>query len=148
MGRIERGGRERHHEEGEDPASCQGLPRQGEELLQDCHKPRGEGLAVPVPRPESEEEGREEALDTADQRRDEAARGSYGPRRTPPFSVRILTDSFSAFFPRQVIYSQFMHTLAKDNIRLDRKTLSDLAINEPHSFKALVDRVKFMRGNL
>ena len=72
---------------------------------------------------------------------------SYGPRRTPPFSVRILTDSFSAFFPRQVIYSQFMHTLAKDNIRLDRKTLSDLAINEPHSFKALVDRVKFMRGN-
>merc|ERR1712032_220206 len=45
-----------------------------------------------------------------------------------------------------VIYSQFMHTLAKDNIKLDRKTLSDLAINEPHSFKALVDRVKFMRG--
>ena len=39
-----------------------------------------------------------------------------------------------------------MHTLAKDNIKLDRKTLSDLAINEPHSFKALVDRVKFMRG--
>jgi len=46
-----------------------------------------------------------------------------------------------------IIYSQFMHTLAKDNIKLDRKTLSDLAINEPHSFKALVDRVKFMRGN-
>ena len=50
------------------------------------------------------------------------------------------------FHLSQVIYSQFMHTLAKDNIKLDRKTLSDLAINEPHSFKALVDRVKFMRG--
>ena len=50
------------------------------------------------------------------------------------------------FHLSQVIYSQFMHTLAKDNIKLDRKTLSDLAINEPRSFKALVDRVKFMRG--
>merc|ERR1739848_336304 len=45
-----------------------------------------------------------------------------------------------------VIYSHFMHTLSKDNIKLDRKILSELAINEPYSFKALVDRVKFMRG--
>ena len=39
-----------------------------------------------------------------------------------------------------------MHTLSKDNIKLDRKILSELARNEPYSFKALVDRVKFMRG--
>ena len=45
-----------------------------------------------------------------------------------------------------VNYSHFIHTLSKDNIKLDRKVLSDLAINEPQSFKALVDRVKFMRG--
>merc|ERR1712039_253963 len=45
-----------------------------------------------------------------------------------------------------IIYSKFIHTLSEDNIKLDRKILSELAMNEPYSFKALVDRVKFMRG--
>ena len=48
--------------------------------------------------------------------------------------------------PAQIIYSKFIHTLSEDNIKLDRKILSELAMNEPYSFKALVDRVKFMRG--
>ena len=39
-----------------------------------------------------------------------------------------------------------MHGLSKQNINLNRKVLSELAINEPLSFKALVDQVKFMRG--
>ena len=30
---------------------------------------------------------------------------------------------------------------------VDRKILAELAVNEPHSFKALVDRVRFMRGH-
>lgn len=46
----------------------------------------------------------------------------------------------------QVKYSWFMHGLAQDNIQLNRKMLSELAVYEPHSFKALVEQVQFMRG--
>lgn len=45
-----------------------------------------------------------------------------------------------------VTYSAFMHSLAQENIRLNRKVLAHLAMHEPFSFKALVDQVKFMRG--
>lgn len=46
-----------------------------------------------------------------------------------------------------VSYSHFIHTLQKDvRSQLDRKVLADLAMNEPYSFKALVEQVKFMRG--
>lgn len=41
----------------------------------------------------------------------------------------------------QVPYSRLMHGLAQENIRVNRKVLSELAMNEPHSFKALVDQV-------
>ena len=47
----------------------------------------------------------------------------------------------------QASYSTFMHGLSKQNINLNRKVLSELAINEPLSFKALVEQVKFMRGS-
>eukprot|EP00878_Enallax_costatus_P005559 GHUV01005832.1.p1 GENE.GHUV01005832.1~~GHUV01005832.1.p1 ORF type:complete len:149 (+),score=43.81 GHUV01005832.1:370-816(+) len=43
-------------------------------------------------------------------------------------------------------YSWFINGLAQQNIQLNRKMLSELAIFEPHSFKALVDQVQFMRG--
>ena len=39
-------------------------------------------------------------------------------------------------------YSVFMHKLAEKGIGLDRKVLADLAMNEPESFKRLVDSVK------
>jgi len=39
-----------------------------------------------------------------------------------------------------------MNGLDKQNIQLNRKMLSELAGNEPYSFKAIVDQVKFMRG--
>lgn len=39
-------------------------------------------------------------------------------------------------------YSQFMHGLIKAGIELDRKVLSDIAINEPTAFKALVDQAQ------
>jgi large subunit ribosomal protein L20 len=48
-------------------------------------------------------------------------------------------------FP-QVKYSVLMHGLRQHNIQLNRKMLSELAMNEPYSFKALVDQVKFMQG--
>jgi hypothetical protein len=45
----------------------------------------------------------------------------------------------------QLKYSWFMHGLREENIQLNRKMLSELAIFEPHSFKALVSQVQHMR---
>ncbi|MEZ4906927.1 MAG: 50S ribosomal protein L20 [Saprospiraceae bacterium] len=39
-------------------------------------------------------------------------------------------------------YSRFMHALKTNNIELNRKVLADLAMNEPETFKAIVDKVK------
>jgi large subunit ribosomal protein L20 len=39
-------------------------------------------------------------------------------------------------------YSRFIYGLNRSNIKLDRKILCNLAINEPYSFKAIVDEVK------
>jgi large subunit ribosomal protein L20 len=39
-------------------------------------------------------------------------------------------------------YSQFIHKLAEKNIDLNRKVLADLAMNEPESFKSLINSVK------
>lgn len=42
-------------------------------------------------------------------------------------------------------YNQFIDGLKKDNIWLDRKMLSELASNEPESFKAIANHVKQSR---
>ena len=39
-------------------------------------------------------------------------------------------------------YSQFVYSLNRSNIELDRKVLAELALNEPYSFKAVVDELK------
>ncbi len=39
-------------------------------------------------------------------------------------------------------YSQFMHLLAEKDIKLNRKVLADLAMNEPETFKSIVAEVK------
>jgi large subunit ribosomal protein L20 len=39
-------------------------------------------------------------------------------------------------------YSVFIHKLAEKGIELDRKVLADLAMNNPETFKTLVDSVK------
>ena len=36
-------------------------------------------------------------------------------------------------------YSQFMGALKQNNIRINRKVLADLAMNEPEAFKTVVD---------
>lgn len=48
--------------------------------------------------------------------------------------------------PLQMGYSRFMHGLSQQNVLLNRKVISELAMTEPFSFKALVDQVRFMRG--
>lgn len=39
-------------------------------------------------------------------------------------------------------YSQFMGKLHEKGIELNRKTLADLAMNQPEAFKAIVEKVK------
>lgn len=39
-------------------------------------------------------------------------------------------------------YSQFMHKLKEKGIDINRKVLADLAMNEPETFKSIVDKVK------
>ena len=46
----------------------------------------------------------------------------------------------------QVTYSRLIHGLQQENIQINRKVLSELAVQEPFSFKALVDQVSRMRG--
>jgi len=39
-------------------------------------------------------------------------------------------------------YSQFMHKLKEKGIDINRKVLADLAMNEPETFKSIVEKVK------
>ncbi len=39
-------------------------------------------------------------------------------------------------------YSNFMHLLKENNIKLNRKMLAELAVRDKDAFKALVDKVK------
>ncbi len=41
-----------------------------------------------------------------------------------------------------MVYSQFVNGLMKAGIEIDRKVLSDLAINQPDAFKSLVEQSK------
>ncbi len=41
-----------------------------------------------------------------------------------------------------VSYSRFMHALAKSNIKLNRKILAELAVNDKEAFKQIVSQVK------
>lgn len=43
--------------------------------------------------------------------------------------------------PMGITYSQFMHQLKVHNIEINRKLLSELAINNPSDFEALVKQV-------
>ena len=43
---------------------------------------------------------------------------------------------------RGLRYSEFINGLAKAQIQLDRKSLSEMAVNDPASFDAVVERVK------
>src|SRR3977135_1149394 len=48
----------------------------------------------------------------------------------------------AAFRAQGITYSEFIHKLNVKGITLDRKVLADLAMNEPETFKQLVDSVK------
>ena len=48
----------------------------------------------------------------------------------------------AAVRPFGLNYSRFIDGLTKSGLNLDRKVLSDLAINEPAAFAAIVEKVK------
>lgn len=46
----------------------------------------------------------------------------------------------------EISYSRFIEGLTKAGIELDRKTLSELAINEPEAFRLVVEKAKASAG--
>ena len=69
---------------------------------------------------------------------------AYRDRRNKKREIRRLwiTRINAACRLNDMSYSQFMNGLKKANIELDRKILSDMAINDPASFAKLVEAAK------
>ena len=44
-----------------------------------------------------------------------------------------------------ITYSQFINGLKKATIQIDRKVLAELAVNQPETFKALVEKAQSVR---
>ena len=69
---------------------------------------------------------------------------AYRDRRQRKRDFRRLwiTRINAAVRPYGMSYSKFMGSLKKAGVELDRKALSEMAIREPESFKAVVDVAK------
>jgi len=69
---------------------------------------------------------------------------SYVGRKVKKRDYRALwiTRINAAVRAEGLTYSEFIHKLAAKNIDLNRKVLADLAMNEPETFKNLVNSVK------
>jgi len=77
----------------------------------------------------------------ARERVEKALQYAYRDRRNKKRDMRALWIQRINAGTRQhgVNYGQFMHGLSKENINLNRKVLSEIAMHEPYSFKSLVD---------
>jgi large subunit ribosomal protein L20 len=73
-----------------------------------------------------------------------AAKYEYRDRRTKKREIRRLwiTRINAGARLSGMSYSQFMHGLNVAEIGLDRKVLADMAVNDPASFAALVEKAK------
>ena len=74
-----------------------------------------------------------------------ASQYAYRDRRTRRRNYRRewISTINAAVREHGVPYSRFAHCLVKKtNIELDRKILSNLAVNEPYSFKCVIDEVR------
>lgn len=69
---------------------------------------------------------------------------SYRDRRTRKRDFRNLwiTRINAAVRPFGLSYSKFMGALNKAGVEIDRKNLAEMAVNEPESFKAVVETAK------
>jgi len=72
-----------------------------------------------------------------------ALQNAYTDRRNKKRTLRALWNARinAAARENDTTYSRLIAGLKKSNVSLDRKILSELAVNEPISFKALVDLV-------
>jgi large subunit ribosomal protein L20 len=72
--------------------------------------------------------------------------GAYAYRdrrvRKRDFRKLWITRISAAVRERGLRYSEFIHGLHQAGIELDRKTLSEMAINDPTGFDAVVEQVK------
>ena len=68
---------------------------------------------------------------------------AYADRRKKKRNFRSLwiTRINAGVRPFGLSYSFFINKLSKANIEINRKTLADLAMNEPEAFKAIVESV-------
>lgn len=74
----------------------------------------------------------------------QAGQYAFQGRKNRKRDMRVLwiTRISEAVKPYDISYSVFINRLQKSNITLDRKILSDLVVNDPETFKTIVDRVK------
>jgi large subunit ribosomal protein L20 len=78
-----------------------------------------------------------------------AAQHAYRDRRLKRRNVRRewISSINAAVREHGVNYSTFANALVKkSNIEIDRKILANLAVNEPYSFKSVLDEVKVQAG--
>jgi len=73
-----------------------------------------------------------------------AGQYSYRDRRVKKRTFRALwiTRINSAVKVHGLNYSEFINKLAKNKIEVNRKLLADMAVNNPKSFDAIVEKVK------
>lgn len=82
-------------------------------------------------------------MDTTHQRRHQ---GAWGRLSDIAYGLGGASSCAHALRCVQVNYSRFIHGLQQENIQVNRKVLSELAMYEPHSFQALVEQVRFMQS--
>ena len=92
--------------------------------------------------------GRRNLLRTAKESVVRAGAYAYRDRRVRKREFRRLwiVRINAACRERGLRYSEFIHGLDKAEIRLDRKTLAEMAVNDPNAFDQVVDQVKQVLG--
>ena len=73
---------------------------------------------------------------------------AYHGRKLRPRELKkewIMTIN-AAVREHNLTYSQFIWALNRSNMELNRMILADLAVNEPYSFKCIVDEIKLQSG--
>ncbi|MFA7440746.1 MAG: 50S ribosomal protein L20 [Sphingomonadaceae bacterium] len=87
---------------------------------------------------------RKNTIRVARQAVEKAGQYAYRDRKVKKRSFRALwIQRINAAVREQgLTYGVFIHGLKQTGLELDRKTLADLAMNEPESFQAILDQVK------
>ncbi|WP_269585020.1 50S ribosomal protein L20 [Roseibium sp. Sym1] len=87
---------------------------------------------------------RKNTIRVAKQAVEKAAQYAYRDRKAKKRNFRSLWIQRINAATRQhgMTYGTFINGLSKAGVEVDRKVLSDLAINQPDAFKALVDKAQ------